>query len=726
MSAGELLVSVALPGSAGRLAWSPDGRRIAVGGAKRTAVVEVDTGGPGWQVPEWETVRSLEFSPDGGRLAVFASASDSRHRLRMLDAASGHEIWQRPHSSPDTTPSGGDMEENPVGTLIGLGLAAAIVAPAIDASLNRLAGLEFSPDGRLLGFAGLVLDARDGNERIRLPPDVPAESDGIWLSGYPPAPAFSADSGWLATGSGGVAKVIDTSSGQVRWSAPAPDRITMIDFDEHSRRLVVVCHPRSRVLVLNASSGEEHSNAPLGPPIGSGVPLFSQIPPRYLLSPDRRLLAVYNWSRIGVFTIADGVRRFQPHSWPPGFARPVRARFSPAGNLIAVNRSATGDSGRGVMLIHAHSGATVWETSEAAVDDVAFSPDGDRLAVASGSSLRVYDTGLERFRWRHQGQVERVAATSAGIRLVASAGTDQKVTILHADSGEPLREWSHSTSVNSIAFSPDGQHLATGSKDGGARLYQTVSGHRRWQVAHGRSVNTVAFIPPDGAGVVTASGDKTARRLRLDTGEEQWQLAHPQPVTQIAVSPDGLRVATACADRSTRLVDAVTGTELFRQAHETEARALAFGPAGHGDSLLAIAADVTVLLAAGRTGAELHRVIHRTSVTAVAVSPDGALLATGTGGFDRTVRLYDLTAAEPALRFERELLAPVNRLVFNPVSRRLVVLTENEVKLLDPDGGIEVARIVHSARMTDVAVSPDGAFVVVAGADGLTRAFAGE
>ena len=69
--------------------------------------------------------------------------------------------------------------------------------------------------------------------------------------------------------------------------------------------------------------------------------------------------------------------------------------------------------------------------------------------------------------------------------------------------------------MNAVAFSPDGQKLATASSDSSARLWDVGTGKQLQRLEHDRSVNAVAFSP-DGQKLATASDDKTACIWTLD------------------------------------------------------------------------------------------------------------------------------------------------------------------------------------------------------------------
>ncbi len=94
--------------------------------------------------------------------------------------------------------------------------------------------------------------------------------------------------------------------------------------------------------------------------------------------------------------------------------------------------------------------------------------------------------------------------------------------------------------VGSVAFSPDGQWVATGSRDSTARVFDAATGRELARLEHRSWVGSVAFSP-DGKWVATGSVDKTARVF--DTTSDSaplivWQKYRLQPVIFTCLSRD--------------------------------------------------------------------------------------------------------------------------------------------------------------------------------------------
>ena len=147
-------------------------------------------------------------------------------------------------------------------------------------------------------------------------------------------------------------------------------------------------------------------------------------------------------------------------------------------------------------------------------------------------------------------------------KLVASGSDDNTVRLWDVATGAVRGTLEgHSGSVSSVAFSPDGQLVASGSHhDDTVRLWDTATGVVRSTLkGHSSSVNSVAFSP-DGKLVASGSADQTVRLWDAAMGVARGTLkGHSASVISVAFSPDGKLVASGSYDKTVRLWDAATG-----------------------------------------------------------------------------------------------------------------------------------------------------------------------
>jgi hypothetical protein len=229
-----------------------------------------------------------------------------------------------------------------------------------------------------------------------------------------------------------------------------------------------------------------------------------------------------------------------------------------------------------------------------------------------------------------------VAFSPDGSRI-ASGSDDKTVRVWDAGTGALIRTLGHSREVSSVAFSPDGSRIASGSGDITVRVWDAGTGALiRTLSGHTNSVYSVAFSP-DGSRIASGSWDNTVRVWDAGTGALIRTLSgHSNWVCSVAFSPDGSRIASGSWDNTVRVWDAGTGA-LIRtlSGHTGFVRSVAFSPDG---SRIALGEWGVSVWDAG-TGALIRTLSgHSSWVNSVAFSPDGSRIASGS--YDKTVKVW--------------------------------------------------------------------------------------
>jgi WD40 repeat protein/serine/threonine protein kinase len=328
--------------------------------------------------------------------------------------------------------------------------------------------------------------------------------------------------------------------------------------------------------------------------------------------------------------------------------------------------------------------------------------------------------------------VNGVAFSPDGERI-ASAGGDRTIKIWNSRTSKEVQRLpaAHSDAVVCVAFHPDGKHLASTGADRKVKVWdltteREVFGDECTAIRKLGTASTVAFRPPDGRHLAVCNEEE----VRV-WDWEQRQLIHALPGHEfhsipVAFSPDGRLLATGGSRRKhQRVWDLEAGREPIRffPAHPHPVTALAFSP--DGTRLASASFGRSVHVCDTATGERLLDLLHTGNVNGVAFSPDGQRLASC--GEDRTVRVWDAATGREVLGL-RGHTALCGCVAFSPDGHRLASASiDGTIRVWDATPLREGERREtltfdrHDDEVHTVAVSPDGRWVASAGYDALVK-----
>jgi len=318
----------------------------------------------------------------------------------------------------------------------------------------------------------------------------------------------------------------------------------------------------------------------------------------------------------------------------------------------------------------------------------------------------------------HGGWVASIAISPDGNRIISGSG-DKTIKVWDAETGDELMTLrGHKEGVTSVAFSPDGKRIISGSGDKTIKIWDAATGVELITLrGHGRSINLVAFSP-DGKCIVSASADNTIKVWDAANGTELMTLrGHRLRVSSVAFSPDGKRIASSSADHTIRIWDAATGAELMTlRGHDYRGAGsiwtIAFSP--DGKRLISGSSDRTIKVWDSATGAELMTLRgHGNSVDSITISPDGKRIISGSE--DNTIKVWDAATGAEVMTLRGHQYG-IMSVAFSPDGKRIVSGSwDNTIKVWDAAIRAEAVTLSHYDCVVSLAFSPDSKRIISAG-----------
>jgi WD40 repeat protein/serine/threonine protein kinase len=548
----SLAVVQTIPTAATTLVFSPDGKLLAGGHDSHVRL---------WSTESWEEVQSL---PDARYPAVFSPDS----RWLVTGAAGGYRVWNHPEStqgvpgrtwqpkgfcphdlerhqylfqsehgvafSPDgrLLVTAGHPDGYPAGQFQVWDFPALTRRPNFSPQLFELASAVFTPDGKHLLIGDqigrlMVWDAAEGR-LVETPEEHTGGITAITFARDGRTMATSSRDGTLVVWDWLARKVLVRLRGhraQIWSSAISPDG-----------KILASASLEGTIRLWDATTSHER-------------PTISECALITGFSADSRLLVVRGNKNFSLWRLADDTVT------PVPLANHVFRGAYGWADVHGIEPYAVFGRFNGVLEhwdLATMSPIASWPAHQGEVSTAVFSPDGQLIATSgTKGDVKLWDPKTHREvgkKFEAQGKKLRCLVFSPNGRLLAGSEgpyNDPQVYIWDVNDGKLLHKLDGYTGLGAtLAFSPDGELLATPHSDNNARLWEIPSGNLKATLkGHTNLVTCVAFSP-DGKTLATGSYERKIKLWNIATQQEVATLEPlPGSCLSLRFSPDGRTLA---------------------------------------------------------------------------------------------------------------------------------------------------------------------------------------
>src|SRR5262245_54073388 len=220
----------------------------------------------------------------------------------------------------------------------------------------------------------------------------------------------------------------------------------------------------------------------------------------------------------------------------------------------------------GVWNLQTGAAVLVQPPHRAGVMIARFSPDGTRIATASGDhTARISDTatGQAIASLPHENVVKHVAFSADG-KFVATASDDRTARVWNAETGAPVTSpLTHPLGVVGVDFSLDSKRLAVTEAAGTVRVWEAASGKELFMLPHTTRFRWPVEFSRDGRSLVTVAPGGAVQIWDSETGSPRGPVVRANDrLLAVKLSPDGQRVAGFSEDGALQVWEAATGRDV--------------------------------------------------------------------------------------------------------------------------------------------------------------------
>lgn len=405
------------------------------------------------------------------------------------------------------------------------------------------------------------------------------------------------------------------------------------------------------------------------------------------------------------------------------------------------------ETGKCIRTLKGHSGR---------VNSASFSPDGKYIVSTSqDSTLRIWDaeTGEAIRVLRSCPEIEQIVSTAFdsttrtlwkigelwGIGVIsinkkgcyfATFSPDNKyivseylntIIVWDTKTGKPIRILNeHTGMINSVSYSPDGEHIISASDDGTIKFWDTGTGDCIFTIQETLGPVCSAVFSHDGKYVVAAYYDGTDIIWDVETGKIiQSFKAHYNFDRSLAFSPDGKHIVSASNTAiCIRSAGSIAKT-IIPEEQPIEFYPVAFSP--DGKRIVSLTGDTTIFIIDVETDRIVRKLDgHKDAVLSAIFSPDGKHIVSASE--DKTVKIWN-TETWKCIRTLNGHKDAVLSASFSPDGRRIVSTSaDSTIRTWNAENGKELMKVKgHSGVVYSATFSPDGRLIVSRSEDRTTK-----